>query len=221
MQMKGLLKLALMITILAIFPLSPWYAFSQTCPEGCQCISEENATKTFGDGNYQLCQKNPCGEERSASSGAIVPKYCINSICPRGCFCLNQYEAKHLGFEPCSNEMVSCGVDPIGIPKYCFAPAVNCSPGCLCVTEREANVFGFKEFCQNQRIECGRGDIKYCFKVPKYDCPVGCTCLSKEEASDKGLTHMCLDQAKIPILCEVTDAEKGIAKLCYKQPDQR
>ena len=34
MQIKELLKLALMITILAIFSLGPWYAFSQTCPEG-------------------------------------------------------------------------------------------------------------------------------------------------------------------------------------------
>jgi hypothetical protein len=221
MQMKELLKLALTITILAIFSLTPWCAFSQECPEGCQCISEENATKMFGEGNYQLCQKTPCGEERSASSGAIIPKYCINSICPCGCFCLNQYEAKHLGLEPCSNEMVSCGIDPIGTPEYCFAPAVNCSPGCLCVTEREANVFGLKELCQNQRIECGRGDIKYCFKVPKYACPAGCTCLSKEEASDKGLTDMCLDQAKNPILCEVIDAEKGIVKFCYMQPDQK
>jgi hypothetical protein len=219
-QTKNLLKLALTITILAIFVLSPWYAFSQTCPKGCQCISEEKAKEMFGEGNYQLCQKTPCGEERSASSEAVVPEYCINSSCPQDCLCLNQDQAKLVGVEPCSNQKVSCGVDPIGTPMYCFALFFNCPPGCLCTTETEAKIFGFRELCQNQRIECGRGDVKYCFKVPKYACPIGCTCLSIDEASAKGLTDMCLDQAKIPIICEIIDAEKGMAKYCYKQPDQ-
>jgi len=217
---KYLLKLVLSITLLAIFLLCPWYAFSQTCPKGCECISEEKAEKISGEGNYQLCHKTPCGEERSASSDAVVLEYCINLSCPQGCFCINQDQAKLAGVEPCSDKMVFCGADPIGTPMYCFAPAFDCPPGCLCTTETEAKLFGLRELCQNQRIECGRGDAKYCFKVPNYACPIGCTCLNEEEASTKVLTDMCLDQAKIPIICEIVDLEKGMVKYCYKQSDR-
>ncbi|HOT06357.1 MAG TPA: hypothetical protein PLI05_01855 [Methanotrichaceae archaeon] len=86
------------------------------------------------------------------------------------------------------------------------------------MTELEAEVYGFADLCQDQRIECGHfGEVKYCFKVPKYDCPTGCNCLNQSEAAAKNLTKMCLDQAKIPILCEIIDAEKGLFKFCYRQ----
>ncbi len=177
----------------------PSHAISHTCMNGNQCIGEDKAKIKFGE-----------------ESVVIVPEHGINSSCPQGCFCLNQGQAKLLGFEHCSNQMVSCGVDPIGTPLYCFGLAFNCLPGCLCATEKEAKVLGFEELCQNQRTECGRGNVKYCFKVEKYACPIGCTCLSEEEASAKGLSDRCLDQAKIPILCEIVDLEKSMAKYCYR-----
>ncbi len=215
---KYLLKLVL--SMMLIFLLCPLYAFSQTCPKGCECISEEKAKKISGEGNYQLCQKTPCAEERSALNDAVILNFCINLSCPQGSFCINQDEAKLAGLEPSSDRMILCGADSIGTPMYCFAPAFNCPSGCICTTETEAKLFGFRELCQNQKIECGRGDDKYCFKVPNYACPIGCTCLSEKEASIKGLTDMCLDQAKIPIICGTEDLDRAIVKYCYKQSDQ-
>ncbi len=81
-------------------------------------------------------------------------------------------------------------------------------------------MYGFCDLCQNQSIECGHfKEVRYCFKVPKYACPAGCTCLSQSEAMAKNLTEMCSDQAKIPMLCEIVDAEKGLVKFCFKQSD--
>ncbi len=200
--MKDSLKLVLLITLLT-FVLLPSHVFSQTRLNSSQCIGDDKARMMFGE-----------------ESVVIVPEYSINSSCPQGCYCLNQGQAKLLGFEHCSNLMVSCGTDPIGTPMYCFGLAFGCLPGCLCATEEEARVLGFEELCQNQRTECGQENVKYCFKVEKFACPVGCTCLSKEEASSKGLSDRCLDQAKLPILCEIVDLEKSMAKYCYKQPIQ-
>lgn len=218
MKTKDLVIIALMVPFLAIFFSCSWSSLCQTCPTNCQCMSEEKANMTYGEGNYKLCRNDPCGKEMSALNGTIIPKYCINSSCPQGCFCLNQEQAKQVNFEPCSNQLIRCGSDSINTPLYCFSPPFNCPSGCLCLTKQEAKVYGFGDLCQNRSIECGHfGEERYCFKVPKYDCPTGCICLSQSEASDKNLTKMCYDQAKIPILCEITDAEKGLFKFCYKQ----
>jgi len=208
-----------LIMFLVIFVLYPWSAFSQICPEDCQCISEAKAKEMFGEGNYQMCQKTPCGKEES-SPGVTISKFCIKA-CPKGCSCLTQEEAKQLGYQPCSDQMVSCGIDLKGIPMYCFTPALICPPGCRCLTEAEAKELGYNELCQNQRIECGRGDAKYCFKVPAPACPTGCTCLSKEEAKAKGLTDVCRDDTGNAITCEVIDKDKGVFKYCFKLPVQR
>ncbi len=218
MKSMDLARNALMTTILATLVLCPLNSSSQTCPNDCHCMSEEKANMTFGEGNYKLCRSEPCGTEQSAINDAIIPMYCINSSCTQGCFCLTQEQAKQINYEPCSNHLTTCGSNSINTPKYCFSPPYDCPEGCLCLTELEAEVYGFADLCQDQRIECGHfGEVKYCFKVPKYDCPTGCNCLNQSEAAAKNLTKMCLDQAKIPILCEIIDAEKGLFKFCYRQ----
>ena len=220
MQKNDLIKIVLFLAPLAIFVLCPGNSLSQTCPEDCKCMSKEKADMMFGEGNYNLCLSDPCGKEQSTLNDAIVLKYCINSSCPQGCFCMNQDDANRINYEPCSNQLTTCGSDSINTPKYCFSPPFNCPPGCLCVTELEAEVYGFSDLCQNQSMECGHsGEVRYCFKVPKYACPTGCICLSQNEALAKNLTKKCYDQAKIPILCEIVDAEKGLVNFCFMQTD--
>jgi|WetSurMetagenome_2_1015567.scaffolds.fasta_scaffold00367_11 hypothetical protein len=220
MHLKGPIIIASVLVTLAIFVLISSSAFSQTYEENCPCLSEEKANIIFGEGNYQIDRAHPCGEEQSAINDSILPKYCINSSCPQGSFCLDQEDAKKVKYEPCSNRLTICGFDSANTPMYCFSPPYRCLPGCLCLTEQEARVYGFSDLCQNQSIECGHfKEVRYCFKVPKYACPTGCICLGQSEALAENLTKMCSDQAKKPILGEIVDAEKGLVKFCFKQSD--
>lgn len=221
MQTKVLFKAALPIALLFALAVIPMCASAQTCPESCQCISEAKAKEVFGAGNYQLCQRTPCGEERSPTSGATVPKYCIKSTCPRGCTCMTEERAKLLGYRPCSDRMIPCGTDPNGKPMYCFSASSPCPSQCRCLTDAQAKEMGYKELCQNQRMECGKdayGNARFCYKVPTYTCTGDCVCLSREEAAAKGIKENCLDASGRPVVCAIIDAEKGVYKYCFKKP---
>lgn len=163
------LGLSLILVLLAVFALMPWASGIETCPRGCQCLSEAGATQSFGAGNYQMCQSAPCGKEQSPT-GAVISKYCFKSKCPTGCRCLTEEKAKDLGYTPCSGQMISCGRDEAGKTLYCFSPAVVCPPQCRCLTEEEAKEMGYDKLCQDERVPCSTdayGKPKYCFKKPE------------------------------------------------------
>lgn len=218
--MRGWFKTTISVVFLFLFVLCFGPAFSQTCPDGCQCITEAKAKEMFGEGNYQACLKPPCGEERSPTNGAIIPKYCFKPVCPQGCTCMTQEKAKEIGYKPCSDKMTPCGSD--AKPLYCFSPPNPCPSGCRCLTEAQAKELGCNNLCQGKRIECGRDDKgypKFCYQEPAPACPTGCICMTNDEASAKGLKENCLDASGKPIICGVVDAEKGIFRYCFKQPE--
>lgn len=223
MRIRKWFGASLLFVLLAALALIPWSACAQPCTEGCKCLTEAKAKELFGEGNFQMCQTSPCGEERSPTSGAILLKYCFKAKCPQGCNCLTEEKAKEMGYSPCSGQRISCGYDQNRKPMYCFSPTSPCPAECRCLTEAAAKELGYDKFCQNQKKECGkdpRGYPKYCYQIPTFVCPTGCICLSREEAVAKGLKDSCLDAMGNPIVCGVIDAEKGLFRYCFKKPEQ-
>ncbi|MEM0301621.1 MAG: CARDB domain-containing protein [Archaeoglobaceae archaeon] len=103
-------------------------ALSAVCPEGCTCLTEENAKKL----GYAYCQKEKilCGYDQFKN-----PMYCYQlpvtttPSCPVNCSCLTQDEAKKLGYVYCRNEQIVCGYDSYQNPKYCFEkPSITPTP---------------------------------------------------------------------------------------------
>lgn len=220
--MRGWFKAMILAVLLILFALCLGPALSQTCPDGCQCITETKAKEMFGAGNYQACIKPPCGEERV--NGAIVPKYCLKPKCPQGCTCMSAEKAKEMGLSLCSDQRIPCGSDPNGNPLYCFSAPSPCPQGCRCLTEAQAKELGYNSLCHGPRIECGKDDKGYpmfCFQEPAPACPIGCICMTRDEATAKGLKENCLDATGKPIVCGVVDQQKGIFKYCFKQPVQQ
>ncbi|OPX78948.1 MAG: hypothetical protein A4E45_00997 [Methanosaeta sp. PtaB.Bin039] len=181
------LLILLLILIALIFPS----AYSQPCPQGCQCLTEEKAKELFGVGKYQRCLSTPCGEERTAT-GQTILKYCFKPACPQGCQCLTEEKAKEMGYNLCNGQRISCGLDPNGKPLYCFsAPTTRCPTGCQCLTEEAAKeLFGVGKYqrclstpCGEERTATGQTVPKYCFKPA---CPQGCQCLTEEKAKEMG-----------------------------------
>lgn len=169
------------------------------CPDGCACISDEDAKLK---GLTERCDNSqtPCGYrsvDATANTAANrIPLYCYNvtitttptpQVCPQGCYCLQEAEAK-LKFGPnnytrCSENV--CGYDQSatsanGIPKYCFKPTVTftpipavCPQGCVCTTDAVAKEKGLTA-CRGTRTSCGYDENKqplYCFEqVPSPTC---------------------------------------------------
>ncbi len=106
---------------------------------------------------------------------------------------------------------------------YCWKPAeqVQCPQGCACVTEAEANKYGYT-WCQNQKIPCGKdttGALLYCFQKPvEQACTQGCYCLTADDAKQRGYTDRCTDQP-----CGYVAGATGAvqtAKYCWKPTEQ-
>jgi len=177
------------------------YVCGEECPEGCECLTKEEAYKL----GYKLCNdvETVCGE---TSTGEV--KYCWEKLpeCPAGCECLTKEEADKLGLVLCQGEKTICGYDDNQNPKYCYEKP-ECPEGCKCLTMEEADKLGYK-LCNDQMMFCGvspDGYSMYCFKVsptptptltptptpiptptPTPTCPKGCCCLTKEEAEKYG-----------------------------------
>lgn len=156
MQIRKWFGASLLLIFLAALALIPWLACAQTsCPEGCSCITVAGANQQFGEGNFDRCQANPCGEERSPT-GAMLLKYCFKSKCPQGCSCMTEEKAKEMGYNLCSGQRIPCGYDQFKRPLYCFSPAVRCPDDCQCLTEEGAKKLGYDKFCGNEKKECGK-----------------------------------------------------------------
>jgi hypothetical protein len=155
------------------------------CPDGCACISDEDAKlKGFTD----RCDNSqtPCGYKTAAATttnaAQRIPLSCYKipattPVCREGCYCLREADAQ-LKFGPdnytqCQADI--CGYDPSattanGIPKYCFRPTVTptpsgCPAGCICTTNGTAGEKGLA-FCGGTMISCGYDEDKqprYCF----------------------------------------------------------
>jgi len=114
------------------------------CPDGCACISDEDA-KLKGLTDRCDTSQTPCGYKSAATTAdQRIPLYCYkiptpSPVCPQGCSCLQEADAR-LKFGPdnytrCQADI--CGHDPSattanGIPKYCFRPAVTpTAPACV------------------------------------------------------------------------------------------
>ena len=152
------------------------------CPDGCACISDEDAKLK---GLTERCDNSqtPCGYKTAATtSNQRIPLYCYKipktaPVCQEGCYCRQVAEAD-LEFGPnnytrCQAE--PCGYDPSattanGIPKYCFKPTVTttspvCPQGCGCMTNATGVEKGLS-FCGGKLISCGYDQNKqplYCF----------------------------------------------------------
>ena len=179
----------------------PMVGMRSELPGGLPVPHNGQANEIFGDGNFDMCQTAPCGEERSPT-GAMVLKYCFKAKCPQGCSCMTEEKAKEMGYTPCSGQRISCGYDANKRPLYCFSAASPCPAECRCLTEEEARKLGYNKFCGNEKKECGkdpRGYPKFCYQIPAPVCPTGCVCVSKEEALAKGLRDNCLDANGNPL----------------------
>ena len=222
MQIKKWFGASLLFVLLVAFALMSWSAVAQPCPEGCRCLTEANAKELFGEGNFQMCQTSPCGEERSPT-GAMLLKYCFKAKCPQGCSCVTEEKAKEMRYSLCSGQRISCGYDELKKPLFCFSPTSQCPAECRCLTEEEAKKQVYDKFCQNEKKECGndaQGYPKFCYQIPALVCPAGCVCMSKEEAVAKGLKDNCLDAMGNPIVCGVIDTGNGLFRYCFKNPEQ-
>ena len=168
----------------------PQYCVKQgsapVCPEGCACISDEDA-KLKGLTDRCDNSQTPCGYRTSTATATAaaqkIPLYCYKiptdttPVCPQGCYCLQEADAK-LKFGPdnytrCSSDI--CGTDPSattanGIPKYCFKPTVTptspvCPQGCTCITNATGVEKGLT-FCGGKVTLCGYNENKvalHCF----------------------------------------------------------
>jgi len=183
-----------------ISPPPPTQQAEVQCPQGCFCLTPEEAGKL----GYQLCQgqKTQCGTDKAGN-----PLYCFQKQteavpCPPECFCLTEEEAARQGYQFCQGQVVQCGTDPSGNPLYCFSKpsatqpitTAQCPPECFCLTKEEAAKSGFV-LCQGQVIQCGTdsaGNPLYCFQKPtttEVQCPQGCVCMSKDEAARLGYQY--------------------------------
>jgi hypothetical protein len=176
----------------------PKYCMQQettpVCPEGCACISDEDA-KLKGLTERCNASQTPCGyrsvDATATTAATRIPLYCyatpltttpVPQVCPQGCFCLQEAEAKDKfgpnNYTRCQADI--CGYDPSattanGIPKYCFKPAVTvtvtptpavCPQGCLCTTDETAKEKGLT-VCRGTRTSCGhdeKNQTLYCFE---------------------------------------------------------
>jgi hypothetical protein len=156
------------------------------CPEGCVCISDEDA-KLKGLTDRCDNSQTPCGYRTVAATttnaAQRIPLSCYKipsttPVCPQGCSCLQEADAQ-LKFGPnnyirCQADI--CGYDPSattanGIPKYCFRLTVmptssGCPAGCTCTTNATAGEKGLA-FCGGKLISCGYDENKqsrYCFQ---------------------------------------------------------
>jgi hypothetical protein len=202
------------------------------CPEGCFCLTKEEADKL----GYELCQgqKLQCSVDKAGN-----PMYCFQKPveaapvtpvqCPPECFCLTKEEAAKSGFPLCQGQLIQCGTDQSGNPMYCFTkqpppqvqptPLVECPKGCFCLTKEEADKLGY-ELCQGQKLQCSvdkAGNPLYCFQKPAepVQCPQGCVCLTKDEAAKLGY-QLCGGQA---IQCG-TD-QSGNPMYCFQKPAEQ
>ncbi|MDD1684775.1 MAG: hypothetical protein LUQ19_02660 [Methanoregula sp.] len=160
------------------------------CPDGCACISDEDAKLK---GLTARCDNSqtPCGFRSVAgtanTAATRIPLYCYKiptttttpQVCPQGCYCIQEAEAK-LKFGPnnyarCSEKI--CGNDPSatsanGIPRYCFKPIVTVTPtpqvcpeGCYCLKPEEAKEkFGADNYARCKAEPCSSDQSRYCFK---------------------------------------------------------
>ncbi len=155
------------------------------CPEGCICISDEDA-KLKGLTERCDTSQNSCGyrsaDATTTSAAHRVPLSCYKipattPVCREGCSCLPEAEAT-LKFGPgnytrCQED--TCGYDPSattanGIPKYCFRPTITptpsgCPQGCGCTANATAAENGLR-FCGGTLTSCGYDESKqplYCF----------------------------------------------------------
>jgi hypothetical protein len=221
MKIKNLRGTTLLVALLVAL-LFAAFAHAQTCPEGCQCLTDAKAKEAFGEGNYQPCQSAACGQEKSPS-GEVVSKFCFKPVCPPSCLCIPADKAKAMGYTPCSEPIKICGQEPNGMLKYCFSAQPACPPECRCLTDAQAKEMGYTNLCRNQRTECGKdanGVPKFCYQVPVFNCPSECVCLSREDAAVQGFSQNCLDASGNPVICGILNAERGEFKYCFKRQAQ-
>lgn len=152
------------------------------CPEGCVCISDEDA-KLKGLTSRCDNSQTPCGYRSVAgtanTAATRIPLSCYRTgtttvtpapLCPEGCGCMNEGDAKAkfgpFNYTRCSEKV--CGYDQTATsayasPKYCFRPTVTATPvpqvcpqGCYCLQDAEARVkFGPGNYTRCTPDACG------------------------------------------------------------------
>jgi len=186
------------------------------CPQGCLCLTREEAVEkgytAWCQGEIKICGYDEQQRERYCFSKPIEGE------CPDGCVCLSQEKARELGYPLCPGETKICGYDEQQNAMYCYQVVTEkeCPQGCLCKTEAEAKRLGLS-LCQGERIECGvdaAGNVKYCYERPseEQECPQDCLCLAEAQAREEGYTW-CQGEVKE---CGV-DAITGAKKYCFEK----
>ena len=145
------------------------------CPEGCACISDEDAKLK---GLTERCDNSqtPCGyktaDSATTSAARRIPLYCYKipttttSTCPEGCNCISEAKAKErygtytqCSAEICGKEVVPAanGVAAYSVPQYCVKGGSTpvCPEGCACISDEDAKLKGLTDRCDNSQTPCG------------------------------------------------------------------
>ncbi|RZN33433.1 MAG: PGF-CTERM sorting domain-containing protein [Methanophagales archaeon ANME-1-THS] len=194
------------------------------CPEGCTCVTEEEAKK-YG---YVLCQgiQKICGYDQYQKPLYCYEKPVTVKECPTGCACLSKDEGYKRNLDFCTDaqgNLIRCEVIDAqqGIYKYCFRTVEeekpSCPEGCVCLTAAEAKELGY-ELCKGEKIICGydqSGNPMYCYQKPSATptptpvCGEGCVCLAVDEANKLGFA-LCRGEK---IFCGYDEYQKP--RYCY------
>ncbi|WP_292348386.1 MULTISPECIES: hypothetical protein [unclassified Methanoregula] len=165
------------------------------CPDGCACISDEDAKLK---GLTERCDtgQNPCGYTLDSSSATTaarrIPLYCYKipttttPSCPEGCTCLSEAKAKErygtftrCSEEVCGKEVVPAanGIAAYSVPQYCVKQGTTpvCPEGCACISDEDAKLKGLTDRCDTGQSPCGYRTSAttanqriplYCYKIP-------------------------------------------------------
>jgi hypothetical protein len=187
-------------TLTAASGLIPKYCVKQgstpVCPDGCACISDEDA-KLKGLTDRCDNSQTPCGYKTDTSTVTAlrrIPLYCYKiptttSTCPEGCNCLSEANAKErygtytqCSEEICGKEVVPAanGVAAYSVPQYCVKQGSTpvCPEGCACISDEDAKLKGLTDRCDNSQTPCGFRLVAgttnaaatrvplYCYKIP-------------------------------------------------------
>jgi hypothetical protein len=192
----------------------------EECPQGCRCLTREEALKAgltaWCGGEVKIC-------EYDENQQPI--RYCFEEpteqvSCPDGCECLTGAAAQEKGWASCPGETRQCGTDSAGNAMHCFEVPTEegeCPQGCECLALTEAEA-ARQDLERCLDASCGTdvtGKAMYCYRrTTQVQCPDDCQCLamSPDEAEKQGL-EMCLD-----VSCG-TDAD-GNAMYCYRRASQ-
>jgi hypothetical protein len=174
-----------------------------SCPEGCDCMTADNAT-ALGYNTNVKCSDCTCGTD----SISHQPKYCYGEKLYKECTtcgtCLpDSYVSSSCNLTQCDPTICA---PPIQGPQHCY----TCPQGCDCLTSDNATNLIRCSTLSSCKCSTGQPD-KYCYRP----CPSGCPCLEDRGAVSENLTKCPED-----LLCNCPPGIPNIKCHCFHEcPD--